>query len=60
MQRIYTEYGTKTRLVPTKATRIYSFAFISYTCWIWVRNFWRYMCRNRFNDILSKSRHYRL
>jgi hypothetical protein len=31
MQRIYTEYGTKTRIEPTEATGIYSF-FISYMC----------------------------
>jgi len=30
MQRIYTEYGTKTRIEPTEATGIYSFVFISY------------------------------
>jgi len=35
MQRIYTEYGTKTRIEPTEATGIYSFVFISYICWTW-------------------------
>jgi len=39
MQRIYTEYGTKTTNEPTEATGIYSFEFISYTCWIRVRTF---------------------
>jgi len=32
MQRIYTEYGTKTRNEPTEATGIYSFVYISYMC----------------------------
>ena len=29
MQRIYTEYGTETRIKPTEATGIYSFVFIT-------------------------------
>jgi len=29
MQRIYTEYGTKTRTEPTEASGIHSFVFIS-------------------------------
>jgi len=32
MQRIYTEYATKTRIEPTEATGIYSCVFISYMC----------------------------
>jgi len=32
MQRIYTEYGTKTRIETTEATGIYSFVLISYMC----------------------------
>ena len=55
MQRIYTEYKTKTRIETTKATGICSFVFISYMCWIWARNVWRYKWRNTFNGILSKS-----
>jgi len=30
IQRIYTEYGTETRIEPTEAIGIYSFDFISY------------------------------
>ena len=51
---------TKTRFEPPGATGIYSFVFISYWCWIWVRSIWRYKWRNMFNGILSKSRLYRL
>jgi len=32
MQRMYTEYVTKTKIEPIKATDIYSFVFISYMC----------------------------
>ena len=32
MQRIYTEYGTKTRTEPTEASGIHSFVFISLMC----------------------------
>ena len=32
MQRIYTGYGTKTRIEPTKANGIYSLEFIPYMC----------------------------
>jgi len=53
MQRIYTEYGTEIRIEPTEATGFYSFVFISYMCWIWVRNIWRHKWWNTFNGILS-------
>jgi len=55
MQRSYTEYGTKTRNERTEASGIYSFVFISYMCWIWVRNIWLYKRWNKINGILSKS-----
>jgi hypothetical protein len=32
MQRMFNEYGTKTRIEPTEATGIHSFVFISYMC----------------------------
>jgi len=59
MQRIYTEYATKSRIETNEATGINSFDFISYMCWIWVRSIWRYRWWNTFNGILSKSRLYR-
>jgi len=59
LQRIYTEYGTGTRIEPTEATGIYSFVFISYVCWVCVRIIWRYKWWNTFNGILPKTRLYR-
>jgi len=43
MQLSFTEYGKKTGIEPTEATGIYSFVFIPYMCWIWVRNIWLYV-----------------
>jgi len=59
MQRSYAEYGTKTSIEPTEATGIYSFVFLPYMCWIWVRNFWLYKWSNTFNGILWTYRRYR-
>jgi len=42
MQRIYTDYGTESIIEISEATGVYSCVFISYICWIWVRNIWRY------------------
>jgi len=51
MQRTYTEYGTEIRIKPTEASGIYSLSFITYMCWIWVRNIWFYKWSNTFNGI---------
>jgi len=51
MQRSYTEYRTKTRIEPTEATGISSLVFITYMCWIWVRNIWLYKWSNTFNGV---------
>jgi len=59
MKRNYTEYGTKTEFGPTEATGIYSFVFIPYMCWIWVRSIGLYKKSNTFNVILSTYRRYR-
>jgi len=59
MQRRYTDNGTKIRIEHTEAAGVYSFVFIPYMCWIWVRIIWLYKWSKTFNGILSTYRRYR-